>query len=58
MRESDASSVMIDIEIELLRSATKALRSCTRIQMLCAAVEMLCAKRTSKPAKKHGNMPL
>lgn len=29
---------MIDIEIELLRSATKALRSCTRIQMLCAAV--------------------
>ena len=27
-------------------------------QMLCAAIEMLSAKRASKPAKKHGNMPL
>ena len=27
-------------------------------QMLAAALEMLAGKRESKPAKKHGNMPL
>lgn len=27
-------------------------------QMLCAAIEMLSGKRDSRPAKKHGNMPL
>ena len=31
--------------------------SATR-QMLCAAVEMLSGKRDTRPAKKHGNMPL
>ena len=27
-------------------------------QMLAAALEMLAGKRETKPAKKHGNMPL
>ena len=27
-------------------------------QMLCSAIEMLSGKRDSRPAKKHGNMPL
>ena len=27
-------------------------------QMIAAALEMLAGKRDSKPAKKHGNMPL
>ena len=27
-------------------------------QLLCAALEMLAGKRETKPAKKHGNMPL
>ena len=58
LEEAYQSSVADGINAALQGNVDDVIEPAATRQMIAAALEMLAGKRESKPARKHGNLPL